>query len=155
VDDVPVSAYAGGQLVAELAALEDYEGYDVDAMLAAAVALERDADDVVLRLRARLVQADMHQRKGDVAAAALTCARSSDFRSSIRTPSPRASRPAAMSTRPPRSWAASSRRTPESVTALVSEASPGTGLGRAGTAAQRRTSVRAAERPARAARNTR
>ena len=59
----------------QLVALETYQGHDIEANLAAAVALERDAErlgQMVWVRRAKLVRADMEQRQGEVAEAART-----------------------------------------------------------------------------------
>jgi diguanylate cyclase (GGDEF)-like protein len=59
----------------QLVALETYQGHDIEANLAAAVALERDAErlgQMVWVRRAKLVRADMEQRQGHVAEAART-----------------------------------------------------------------------------------
>jgi diguanylate cyclase (GGDEF)-like protein len=59
----------------QLVALETYKGHDIEANLAAAAALERDAErlgEMVWVRRARLVRADMEQRQGQVAEAART-----------------------------------------------------------------------------------
>ena len=56
-----------------LVALETYQGHDIDANLAAAVRLEAEAERLaqpVLVRRARLVRADMAQRRGEVAESA-------------------------------------------------------------------------------------
>ena len=53
--------------------LETYQGHDIEANLASAMAIERaarDSGDIVLQLRAWLVQADMAQRNGDRSGAA-------------------------------------------------------------------------------------
>ena len=63
-------------LAAELASLEDRFGVDVESALARAQQLELAAaalPDEALRVRARLVQANMHRRNGDVALAARMC----------------------------------------------------------------------------------
>jgi len=63
-------------LAAELALLEDRFGVDVELALARAQQLELAAaalPDEALRVRARLVQANMHRRIGDVALAARMC----------------------------------------------------------------------------------
>ena len=60
-------------LTDELDALEDDLGFDIAAVLARAVEIERAAEargEVAVRLRARLLQADMWQRQGQAAAAA-------------------------------------------------------------------------------------
>ncbi|MDT5036128.1 MAG: hypothetical protein QOE03_1313 [Micromonosporaceae bacterium] len=62
-------------LAIDLDDLENNQGHDIDALLAEAVRVERYADEmgeVVLGHRARLVQADMSQRKGEVGVAART-----------------------------------------------------------------------------------
>jgi diguanylate cyclase (GGDEF)-like protein len=61
------------ELGCELDALEDGLGFDIAAVLARAVEIERTAEAIgepELRLRARLLQADMWQRQGENAAAA-------------------------------------------------------------------------------------
>ena len=76
----PVAGAAGmrrtaADLAAELDDLENHEGHDVDAILARATAVATAADlagEVVLGHRARLVQADMRRREGDVGQAART-----------------------------------------------------------------------------------
>jgi diguanylate cyclase (GGDEF)-like protein len=70
--DVPRTAL---QLAVELDDLENNQGHDIDALLAGAIRVCEAADDmgeVVLGHRARLVQADMERRRGDVGAAART-----------------------------------------------------------------------------------
>lgn len=65
-----------GELAAELEAIEDRFGVDVDATRAKAAEIERAADalgEVPLRLRARLVGANARRRTGDIAAAARIC----------------------------------------------------------------------------------
>ncbi|MGX6608213.1 diguanylate cyclase [Micromonosporaceae bacterium Da 78-11] len=69
----PTAAVA--ELRAELDELENHEGHDVDVILDRATAAGLAADrlgEVVLGYRARLVQADMHRREGEVGAAART-----------------------------------------------------------------------------------
>jgi diguanylate cyclase (GGDEF)-like protein len=71
------AARTADELAIELDDLENNQGHDIDAILAAAVLVEQAADamgEVVLGHRARLVQADMSRRKGDVGAAARTFA---------------------------------------------------------------------------------
>ncbi len=71
----PGAALRGGDLAAELDELENHEGHDVQAILARATAAAEAADrggDEVLAHRARLVQADMRRRDGDVGHAART-----------------------------------------------------------------------------------
>jgi diguanylate cyclase (GGDEF)-like protein len=54
---------------------ENYQGHDIDAIHARAIQLEREAaelGDIVLEMRARLVQADMSQRNTEVGPAART-----------------------------------------------------------------------------------
>ncbi len=66
---------AASTLERHLVALETYQGHDIEANLAAAVALEQDAErlgEAVRVRRARLVRADMEQRQGKVAEAART-----------------------------------------------------------------------------------
>jgi diguanylate cyclase (GGDEF)-like protein len=68
-------AYTAHALATALDELEDYRGHDIAAILARATELERAAanlGDRVLEFRARLVQADMSQRNGDVGPAART-----------------------------------------------------------------------------------
>jgi diguanylate cyclase (GGDEF)-like protein len=63
------------ELAIELDDLENNEGHDIDAILAGAIDVQQAADaigEVVLGHRARLVQADMSQRSGDVGVAART-----------------------------------------------------------------------------------
>ena len=65
----------GADLEAELDDLENHEGHDVDTILARATAAAAAADrlgDTVLGHRARLVQADMRRRHGEVGQAAQT-----------------------------------------------------------------------------------
>ncbi|MEV4703310.1 diguanylate cyclase [Actinoplanes sp. NPDC049316] len=53
--------------------LEQYQGHDIEANLASATAVEREAraaGETVLQLRARLIRADMKQRDGDRGSAA-------------------------------------------------------------------------------------
>ena len=79
-DDPPLSGRSDGGAVAsaleqQLVALETYRGHDIEANLAAAAALEHDAErlgEMVQVRRARLVRADMEQRQGQVAEAART-----------------------------------------------------------------------------------
>jgi diguanylate cyclase (GGDEF)-like protein len=66
---------AATDLAAEVAELENHEGHDVEAILTratAAVTVARLLGEVVLEHRARLVQADMRRREGDVGHAART-----------------------------------------------------------------------------------
>jgi diguanylate cyclase (GGDEF)-like protein len=68
-------ARSAAELAAELDELENHQGHDVDVILARATAVAQAAEllgDVVLEHRARLVQADMRQRDGDVGQAART-----------------------------------------------------------------------------------
>ncbi len=68
-------AYTVHSLATAMDELEAYQGHDIDAILARATELERAAatiGDAVLEFRARLIQADMGQRKGDVGPAART-----------------------------------------------------------------------------------
>ncbi|GAA0805334.1 GGDEF domain-containing protein [Spirilliplanes yamanashiensis] len=68
-------ARAVAELAAELDDLENHQGHDVDAILARATDAAKAADmlgDDVLLHRARLLQADMHQREGNVGEAART-----------------------------------------------------------------------------------
>ncbi len=65
------------ELARELDDLENSQGHDIEAILATATRIERDAGELcenVLALRARLIQADMARRRGDVAGAAKTFA---------------------------------------------------------------------------------
>jgi diguanylate cyclase (GGDEF)-like protein len=79
-DDPPPSGQRDGGAIAsalerQLVALETYQGHDIEANLAAAAALEQDAErlgEMVRVRRARLVRADMEQRQGQVAEAART-----------------------------------------------------------------------------------
>ncbi len=67
--------YTAQALATALDELENYQGHDIDAILAQARELERvaeDLGDLVLEFRARLIEADMIQRKGDVGPAART-----------------------------------------------------------------------------------
>src|SRR5690349_2827369 len=59
-----------GGVGSELDALEDGLGFDIAAVLARAVELEGSAVEPALRMRARLLQADMWQRQGDATTAA-------------------------------------------------------------------------------------
>jgi two-component system, cell cycle response regulator len=71
--DPRAAALRRARLAAELSDLEDPLGFDVEVVLAKAAEIERAADglgDSELRLRARLVQADMWQRSGQATAVA-------------------------------------------------------------------------------------
>ena len=73
VEPSPAAIRGADELGAELDDLEDALGFDVAAVLAKAAAIEQAAEvlgDSVLRLRARLLQADMWQREGQAMAAA-------------------------------------------------------------------------------------
>ncbi len=78
-DSVTVSGgqhpYTMRSLATAMDELENYQGHDIDVILARATELQRAAahlGDLVLEFRARLVQADMSQRKGDVGSASRT-----------------------------------------------------------------------------------
>jgi diguanylate cyclase (GGDEF)-like protein len=75
-DEPPPSGRPDGRaLERQLIALETYQGHDIEANLAAAVALEQQAEllgETIQVRRARLVRADMEQRQGKVAEAART-----------------------------------------------------------------------------------
>jgi diguanylate cyclase (GGDEF)-like protein len=68
--------HTAGELADELEALEDRFGVDVDVTQARAAEIERAAEaigDVPLQLRARLLEANMRRRNGQIAAAAQIC----------------------------------------------------------------------------------